>query len=62
MKSSVHVFYPKIIKNRLFVLYCAHLFVPLSRDHWHIPQRRAGVTFVGKYNKRLLLFGIASRT
>ena len=32
----------------LFVLYCPHLFVPLSLDHWHIPQWGASVTFVGK--------------
>ena len=35
-------------KKSIFVLYCAHLFVPLYLDHRHLLQRSAGVTFVGK--------------
>jgi len=44
MMSTAHVFYPYIAKKAIFLLYCAHLFVPLSPDHRH----DAGVIFVGK--------------
>ena len=30
MMSTAHVFYPNIAKKAIFLLYCAHLFVPLS--------------------------------
>ena len=46
MKSSVHVFYPKIIKNRLFVVLTYSYLC--KRSLAQCSSVNAGVTFVGK--------------
>ena len=56
MRSSVHVFYPKITKTWLFVLYCAHLFVPLSLDHRHDVQ--VWSNFTKFFAQNFQLFGL----